>query len=95
MKKNSLRFHDLFLRSEFILHFPCRVKNMFLIILVAGSRENYRWTMNFKVLVINASLTMYYLQFYQWNCERTLKNLEGFFKILVRNENFKVELQRE
>jgi len=25
-----LRFHDPFLRSKFILYFPCRVKNMFL-----------------------------------------------------------------
>jgi hypothetical protein len=29
-KKISLRFYDPFLRSEFILHFPCRVKNVLL-----------------------------------------------------------------
>ena len=28
-KKNSLRFYDSFLRSEFILYFSCRVKNVF------------------------------------------------------------------
>ena len=33
MKKNSLRFYDSFLQSEFILYFSCRVKNTFLTIL--------------------------------------------------------------
>jgi hypothetical protein len=34
-EKKSLRFYDPFLRSEFILYFPCRVKNTFLTTLLS------------------------------------------------------------
>jgi hypothetical protein len=62
---------------------------------VSDSKWNYRRTANSNVLLINASLIVYYLYFYQQNHGRTAKNLEGFLKILMRNENFKVKLPRE
>jgi hypothetical protein len=44
MKKNFLtilRFYDPFLRSEFILYFPCRVKNVFLTTLLRTPKNSY------------------------------------------------------
>jgi hypothetical protein len=37
--QNSLRFYDPFLRSEFVLYFPCRVKIVILTTLVIPFKE--------------------------------------------------------
>jgi hypothetical protein len=62
---------------------------------LSGSWENYRRTANSNALLIIASLTVYYLFFYQRNHRWTAKNLEDILKNLVRNEIFKVNLPRE